>query len=164
MHETPGDLQRLQALLDESHEAGGDHLVSIITPERRLTAEQLSERLTGMRLLALATVTAGGVPLVSPVDGIFYRGEFWFGSAPTSVKFRHIAQRPAVSATHVPGEELSVTVHGNAYRVDVDDPEHEGFRDTCVEIYGEQWTEWGDGAAYARIEARRMFTFHLEQY
>ena len=43
-----------------------------------------------MRLLALATVTADGRPIVGPVDGIFYRGAFWFGSAPDSVRFRHI--------------------------------------------------------------------------
>ena len=59
-----------------------------------------------MSLLALATVTADGRPLVSPVDGIFYRGAFYFGSAPDSVKFRHIRARPQVSATHLPGEHL----------------------------------------------------------
>src|SRR5205807_5008810 len=64
------------------------HLSSIITPDRRLTARQVCERLTGMRLLALATVTADGRPLVGPVDGIFYRGAFYFGSSPDSVRFR----------------------------------------------------------------------------
>ncbi len=39
-------------------------------------------RLTGMSLLAFATVSADGRPLVGPVDGIFHRGCFYFGSGP----------------------------------------------------------------------------------
>src|SRR5207302_755535 len=80
-------------------------LLHIITPERRLTAEQVCERLTGMCLLALATATRDGRPIVGPVDGIFFRGAFHFGSSPDSVRFRHIRKRPHVSATHLPGEE-----------------------------------------------------------
>jgi hypothetical protein len=38
MHETSQDLARLQRLLDESYEKAGEHLRSIITPERRLNA------------------------------------------------------------------------------------------------------------------------------
>src|SRR5919197_3564480 len=96
MHETPEDLAALQDLLDRSYAAAGTHLLRIITPERRLTAEQVCERLTGMCLLALATATADGRPIVGPVDGIFFRGAFHFGSSPDSVRFRHIAARPWV--------------------------------------------------------------------
>ena len=96
MHETEADLEALQRLLDESYASAGPHLRRIITPERRLGAAALAQRLVGMRLLALATVTADGRPVVGPVDGIFYRGAFWFGSAPDSVRFRHIRARPDV--------------------------------------------------------------------
>src|ERR671927_1556732 len=102
MYETPADIAALQELLDRSYTAAGPHLLRIHTPERRLTAEEVCERLTGMCLLALATVTADGRPLVGPVDGIFYRGSFYFGSSPESVRFRHIRRRPNVSATHLP--------------------------------------------------------------
>ena len=119
MHETPADLVALQSLLDRSYATAGRHLRSIITPERRLTADEVADRLTGMRLLALATVTADGRPIVGPVDGIFFRGSFHFGSAPDSVRFRHIRNRPQVSATHLPGEELAVTVHGRAVPLDI---------------------------------------------
>lgn len=159
MRETDADLERLQGLLDASYEAAGAHLRSIITPERRVSAPDLSERLRGMCLLALATVTADGRPLVGPVDGLFYRGEFWFGSAPDSVRFRHIAQRPVVSATHAPEEAFSVTVHGRA--VPEDAFSDQGFAEVCVEIYGPDWRDWGHGARYARIQADRMFTFLL---
>jgi nitroimidazol reductase NimA-like FMN-containing flavoprotein (pyridoxamine 5'-phosphate oxidase superfamily) len=167
MHETPEDLAALQDLLDRSMAGAGEHLRRIITPERRLDAQQVAERLTGMRLLALATVTADGRPIVGPVDGIFLRGTFHFGSAPDSVRFRHIRARPHVSATHLPGEELAVTVHGRAALVDVNAPEGAELRRTLLDIYvpryGEEWAQMLEsGAVYARIEPERMFTFHMD--
>ena len=162
MHETPADLAALQELLDRSYESAGAHLKRITTPERRLTAEQVAERLTGMCLLALATATADGRPIVGPVDGIFYRGAFHFGSAPDSVRFRHIGARPHVSATHLPGEELAVTVHGRAELVDIRSEAGAGFRQTLLEVYGPDREDFIDsGPLYARIEADRMFTFHM---
>jgi hypothetical protein len=159
LHETPEDLAALQALLDRSYESAGQHLKRIITPDRRLTAEQVAERLTGVCLLALATATKDGRPIVGPVDGILYRGAFHFGSAPDSVRFRHIDERPHVSATHLPGEELAVTVHGRAVPVDVREG---GFRQTLLDVYGPSHAELIDsGARFARIEADRMFTFHM---
>ncbi len=116
-----------------------------------------------MCLLALATVTADGRPVVGPVDGVFFRGAFHFGSAPDSVRFRHIDARPRVSATHLPGEELAVTVHGTAKRVPVEG----GFREALLEIYvpryGAEWeAEFLDsGPVYARIDAERMFAFAM---
>src|SRR5215472_13364199 len=88
MHESPADLTALQDLLDRSYGSAGEHLLRIHTRERRLSAEQVAGRLAGMCLLALATVTADGRPIVGPVDGVFYRGAFHFGSAPSSAGFR----------------------------------------------------------------------------
>ena len=166
VHETPEDLEALQALIDRSYAAAGRHLLDIHTPERRLTAEQVAERLTGMCLLALATVTADGRPIVGPVDGIFFRGAFHFGSAPDSVRFRHIRRRPQVSATHLPGEELAVTVHGKAVPIDVGSDAERGFRQALLDIYvpryGADWERFLDsGVAYARIEATRLFAFWM---
>jgi len=166
VHETAGDLTALQDLLDRSYAGAGTHMQRIITPERRLPADQVAERLDGMCLLALATSTADGRPIVGPVDGIFFRGAFHFGSAPDSVRFKHIAKRPHVSATHLPGEELAVTVHGLAVPVDVGSEADAGFRRTLLEVYapryGEEWEEFLDsGVQYARIEPERMFTFQM---
>ncbi len=167
MRETPDDLKSLQDLLDRSAAGAGAHLRSVITAERRLTAASLSSRLVGMRLLALATVTADGRPLVGPVDGIFYRGAFYFGSSPDSVRFRHIRRRPQVSATHLPGEDLAVTVHGRAVPIALAEPAHEGFRQSLLDIYvpryGPEWENFLDGSCYARIDAEKMFTFHMEE-
>ncbi len=166
MHETEADLVQLQELLDASFAAAGPHLLRIITPERRLDAGQVAVALTGMRLLALATVTADGRPRVGPVDGVFLRGAFHFGSAPDSARARNIRHRPDVSATHLPGEELAVTVHGRAVPVDHRAPEGAELRRTLLDIYvpryGPEWEQFLDsGVAYWRIEAERMFTFHM---
>jgi nitroimidazol reductase NimA-like FMN-containing flavoprotein (pyridoxamine 5'-phosphate oxidase superfamily) len=167
VQETPEDLAALQEVLDRSYANAGPHMLRIHTPERRLTAEQVAERLTGMCLLTLATVTADCRPIAGPVDGVFHRGSFHFGSSPDSVRFRHIRSRPQVSATHVPGEELAITVHGRAVPVDIHADEGAGFRQALIDIYVPRYgPDWVDefldtGPVYARIEADRMFTFSM---
>jgi nitroimidazol reductase NimA-like FMN-containing flavoprotein (pyridoxamine 5'-phosphate oxidase superfamily) len=167
MNETAEDLAALQGLLDASYARAGAHTLRIHTAERRLTAEEVAERLTGMVLLTLATVTRDGRPIAGPVDGVFHRGAFHFGSAPDSLRFRHIAHRPHVSAVHMPGEHLAVTVHGRAVPVDV--KQDRGFRQALLDIYapryGESWeTEFLDsGPMYARIEADRMLTYAMAE-
>ena len=161
MHETAADIEALQQLLDRSYAAAGAHLLRIHTPDRRLSAQEVVDRLTGMCLLTLATVTAEGRPLTGPVDGIFYRGAFHFGSAPDSVRFRHIAKRPQVSATHLPAEELAVTVHGRATIVDASEGEfRQALLDLYLPRYGDEYLKILDGGSlYARIDAERMFTY-----
>ena len=166
MHESQADLEALEDLLDRSYAAAGAHLLRIHTPERRLGAAEVVERLTGMCLLTLTTVTADCRPIAGPVDGIFYRGAFHFGSSPDSVRFRHIRSRPQVSATHLPGEELGITVHGRALPVDTSAGGEGGFRQALLDIYvpryGPGWERFLDsGPVYARIEADRMFTFAM---
>lgn len=167
MHETPEDIRALQELLDRSYAGAGKHLRGIVSPERRVAAAELAQRLTGMKLLALATVTADGRPIVGPVDGIFYRGSFHFGTAPDAVRFQHVLKRPQVSATHLPGEEFAVTVHGRAVPLELKTPESAGLRQTILDIYvpryGPEWeTSFLDsGPVYARIDADKMFTFQM---
>lgn len=166
MHETAEDLARVQRLLDESYQAAGTHLREVITPERMITAKELSEKLPGMRLLVLSTVTKDCRPIGGPVDGIFYRGDFYFGSSPVSTRFLHIKRGSHVTATHLPGEELSVTVHGSATPIDIKSPQNSQFRqtllDTYIPRYGEDWEKFLDsGPLYARIDARRMFVFFM---
>ncbi len=169
VHETEQDLRELQRLLDRSYELAGSHLRAITTPERRVSAAALTDRLTGMTLLVLATVTAEGRPITGAVDGIFYRGSYHFGTSPQAVRWRHLSARPQVSATHLPGEEFAVTVHGRAVPVDLRSSRGAGLRDTIEQVYvpryGSDWVEQfldADPApVYARIEAERMFTFQM---
>ena len=163
MHETADDIAALQELLDRSYAAAGPHLRSITTPERRVGAEDLVRELTGMCLLVVATVTADCRPIAGPLDGIFYRGAFHFGTAPDSVRYRHLLARPQVSATHLPREEFAVTVHGRAVPVEIAG----GFRETLLEVYvpryGAGWEAILDGGpVYMRIDADRMFTFQMQ--
>jgi uncharacterized pyridoxamine 5'-phosphate oxidase family protein len=163
VNETPEDITDLQELLDRSYAAAGPHLLRIHTPERRLSAQAVADRLQGMVLLTVATVTADGRPLAGPVDGIFFRGAFHFGSAPDSMRFRHIRRNPQVSATHLPGEELGITVHGRATMVDVSEgPFRQALLDVYVARYGAGWEKFLDsGPVYARIDADRMFAFGM---
>ena len=165
MLETPDEIDRLQELLNRSAAGAGPHLRGIITGERRLSAVRLCQMLPGLRLLVVATVTADGRPLAGPVDGYFLHGSFYFSSGRDSVRVRHLAVRPAVSATHIPGEELAVTVHGRAELFDLRDPDRGELRQAMLDHYlprqGPEFETWLDGADAigARIDADKMFTF-----
>jgi hypothetical protein len=159
VHETGDDLRELQRILDRSYARAGEHLRSIFTEELRVAAADLPALLEGVQVLHLATVTASCEPRVAPVDGLFFRGRFWFGSSERSARFRHIRARSQVSATVTRGEQFAVIVHGTAQEIDMGAAESAPFREYCVEVYGEEWNEWGAGAPYARIEPATMFTY-----
>jgi hypothetical protein len=159
MHETAEDLLALSNLLDHSYARAGAHLRSIFTPERRIPADKLVALLVGVQVLNLATVTRACAPRVAPVDGLFYRGRFWFGSAAASVRFTHLRERPQVSASHTRGEELAVIIHGIAELIDTVDPAHAGFAGYYREVYGFGWEEWDIPVQFARIDASRLYTY-----
>jgi nitroimidazol reductase NimA-like FMN-containing flavoprotein (pyridoxamine 5'-phosphate oxidase superfamily) len=166
MHETPADLEALQAVLDVSRTTASDHLREILSEALRLSADELVGLLIGVRVLVVATVTATGEPLSAPADGILHRGRFHFATSPDSVRARHLAARPAVSATYLEGEQIVVMVHGRAVRVDPADPAERAFRETLAEVYepryGPTWIDWAtESATYYRIEPRRMFASRL---
>ncbi|GAA1658764.1 hypothetical protein GCM10009733_065560 [Nonomuraea maheshkhaliensis] len=163
MHETPEELKELQALLDASLARSTPHLRSIIGGESTLTAEQLTQVLTGMRTLALSTVTAKGEPRISGVDGHFLHGRWHFGTAPGAAKARHLAARPAVSAAHLPGEELGVFTHGEAEILNPRDGEPAAdwpdllayFKD----YYGENGFDWDNDVVYFRLRPHWMTVY-----
>jgi hypothetical protein len=160
VHETAADLAAIQRLLDRSYARAGTHLRSIWGGEARLDAEQLCEQLAGIQVLDLATVTAAGAPRVAPVDGIFFRGSFWFGSAESSARFRNIRANPAVSgAVTRGGETFLVIVHGVAVETDPRGPDAGGFAVCPRELYDFDWDAMHAGSPYARIEARTLLAF-----
>jgi hypothetical protein len=87
MIESSEDLRALQQLPDASYARAGAHLRSIWGEETRLDAEALSTELAGVQVLDLVTVTPRGEPRVARVNGLFFRGQFWFGSARTQPGF-----------------------------------------------------------------------------
>jgi uncharacterized pyridoxamine 5'-phosphate oxidase family protein len=165
--ETPEEIAVLQTLLDESAAHAGVHMRGIITDDRRLSAVEMCEMLQGMRLLAVATVTADGRPLVGPVDGYLVHGDFYFSSGHDSVRMRHLAARPVVSFTHLPGEELAISVHGRAELFDLMSDERPQLRQAMLDHYlplqGPAFEEWlnGSEALGARVIAEKIFTFRL---
>ena len=117
---------------------------------------------------ALATATADGRPIVGPVDGIFFRGSFHFGSAPDSIRFRHIHE--AAARQRDPPSRRGARRHGAwaapssstcAARRTLTSGRR--FLDIYVPRYGPEWERFLDsGPLFARIEADKMFTFHME--
>jgi uncharacterized pyridoxamine 5'-phosphate oxidase family protein len=163
VHETAADIAKLQQLLDASYAHIGAHMRSIHTPERRVAGSDLARVLRGVRVLDLATVTASCEPRVSPVDGLFFRGHFYFGSGQDSMRFRHLRARPQVSACHTIGETFATIIHGRAVEIDVRAPDEREFFGYIHEVYPD-WDEWyaDDKPPYARIEPTVMFAYAFE--
>ncbi|WP_405106773.1 pyridoxamine 5'-phosphate oxidase family protein [Micromonospora sp. NBC_01405] len=163
MRETPEELIELQALLDVSLSRATSHLRSIINSERSLTAEQLTQVLTGMCTLALATVTAKGEPRISGVDGHFLHGRWHFGTARGAAKARHLAVRSAVSAAHMRGEDLGVFTHGTVEILNPQDGEPaEDWPDLLAYFkgfYGEDSFDWDNDIVYYRLHPHWMTVY-----
>ncbi len=159
MHETAAELTGLQRLLDASYADAGAHLKATEPETHRLTAAETCALLKGVVITDLATVSSRDTPIVAPVDGVFFHGRMWFGSAHESLRFRHIRANPAVSAAVTRGMDYSVLIHGHAGEVDTADGTHEDLFDYFIEVYGEQYRSfdyWGK-APFAWIEPRRMY-------
>jgi uncharacterized pyridoxamine 5'-phosphate oxidase family protein len=160
MYETDGELRALQQLLDASYARAGAHLRSIWESETRLDAEAVVAELSGVQILDLATVTPRAEPRVAPVDGLFFRGHFWFGSGENSTRFRNIKTNPAVSGAVTHGlETFLVIVHGRAVQIDPRGPDAGGFADYPRELYDFDWDAAHPTAPYARIDAHTMLAF-----
>lgn len=159
MHETADEIAALQELLDASIASDNEHLLAIMTPERRLTAEQMLPLLHGMQVLVVATATADGRPLTSCVDGHFLHGRWVFTTDASATKARHLAARPAVSATHVRGEELGIFTHGTAERLTPGHPAYAEVEDHLTTHYGSSPSTWAPDIAYLRIEPRWMLAY-----
>src|SRR6185312_8817972 len=73
-----------------------------------------------------------------------------------------------VTATHLPGEELAVTVHGRAELLELRDPAGAELRQAMLDWYvprqGPEFESWLDAldAVAARIEPAKMFTFSVQ--
>lgn len=171
MHETSEDLARLQAELDASYAAAGEHVRSIFRPQRRLSAAGVVDALKGVFVLQLATVTAAHEPFLAPIDGLFYRGRVCFGVPRGAVRIAHLRARPQVSANYTRGEDVCVMVHGSAQQIREGDELHDDYLAYCRATYGEAlWDYWKDQAYEDRegedytawIEPRRIFAMSRE--
>lgn len=158
MYEQPSDIAWLQQLLDRSLTGASEHLRSIIRPGRAVPAHVLAGRLTGMRTLALSTVSAAGRPRVSGVDGHLLRGRWTFTTSGSAVKAADL-RRPAVSAAYLEGDTFGVFTHGDAEFLDQAHPDRAWIEEHLTQHYGASPSTWGPDIVYVRIEPRWMVGF-----
>jgi len=160
MYETEAEVADLERLLSSSLGGASEHLRSIITEgERTLNAEQTCRVLTGMRTLALATVTRSGEPRISGVDGHFLRARWVFSSSGTAVKVRHLKARPAASVAHIVGDDLGIYAHG---RVEFLTAAHDDYAEIDAHLtqhYGSSPSSWGPDIVYLRLQPSWMVSY-----
>jgi hypothetical protein len=158
MRETPDELATLQGLLDASFARASAHLVSIMAPERRLSAEQVVADLPSPAVLNIASVTKRGQPRLSAVDGHFISGHWYFTTAARSPKAVQLRARPAISASYTPRDGFGVFCHGTAASLDGD--EQQMLRQHFINTYGVDPETWGE-IAYFRIDADWLVAFRF---
>ncbi len=162
MYESEAELDELQQLLDASLSRSSGHLRSIVAGERTLTARQLVDVVAGMCTLALSTVTAGGEPRISGVDGHFLHGRWVFGTDRSAAKAAHLRARPAASVAHLRGEQLGVFTHGAVEVLNpteaTADPQWPAVLEHLTEHYGDSPLNWGD-VVYYRLAPHWMVTY-----
>lgn len=159
MWETTEETAALQRLIDDSFTRGSAHLTSIMTPERRLRAEQVIEAVPSPAVLNIATVTARGEPRLSAVDGHFLHGRWYFTTLSTSPKARQLRARPPVSASYTPRDGMGVFCHGRAVEL-APGPERQLITDRFLDVYGQAPDSFGD-IFYARIDADWLVGFAM---
>jgi hypothetical protein len=166
VEETAAELRKLQALIDRSFANAGPHLLAIMTPQRRLTAGQVVQYLQGIKHVSLGTVTARGEPRVAPLDAYFVHGRFVMSTGGRSMRLRHMRARPAVSLSHVVGDDVAVVVNGRAVVIERDDPEAADLDRVATGLYGSSPFSWGEGVVFIRVEPDAMFAFafHAERF
>jgi hypothetical protein len=156
MNEDPADIAELQQLLDSSLAGASEHLQSIIRPDRAVPAAELVRRLTGMRTLALATVSAGARPRVSGVDGHLLRGRWVFTTSGSAIKAIDMRDRPQISAAYLEGDSFGVFTHGSAEFLGADHPDRPWIEEHLTGHYGVSPSTWGPDIVYVRIRPSWM--------
>jgi Pyridoxamine 5'-phosphate oxidase len=163
--ETADEIASIQNLLDLSFDRASAHLRSIMTIERRLSAEQLVIELPSPSVLNIATVTATAEPRISAVDGHFLHGRWYFTTMADSPKARQLRARPAISASYTPRDGFGVFCHGRVefLRAGHEQAGHElvTLRAHLIETYGQDPEQWGPGIAYVRIDASWLTAFAM---
>ena len=163
MLEMEADLRELQRLLDRSRSTATEHLRSIINDQRALSAENIVSLLTGMKVIALATVSARGEPRISAVDGHFLHGTWTWSTSGTAAKARDLAARPSVSVAHIDGEQLAVFAHGRAGRLGPADPFWDETLGHWTQHYGGSPLNWGEDIRLYRLVPTWMVGYAFDR-
>ena len=166
MLESPDEIAELQRLFDATLSRANEHMLSIVTPDRRLTARQVVAYLQGTRQVAFATVTIRGEPRVSPLDSHFIHGRFTMGTGGGAARLRNLRANPACSATYMEGERIAVVVNGAVEWLSRDHPDHHEIHGIWTAIYGLDPYDLAEGVTLFRIAPTSMWAFasHPEEF
>jgi general stress protein 26 len=137
MYETAEEVTELQALLDRSHGGSGDHMRSIVTDERRLTAEQVVKYMQGVKHVSLGTLTSKGEPFVAPLDGLFIHGHWFISTAGNSLRVKHLRRNRAASLCHMVGDDIGIWAHGTVELFDKGEGLAPEWERIATSVYGE---------------------------
>ena len=159
MKESEADLHSLQQLLDDSHARSGEHLTGIINADRTLRASEIAGLMTGMRVLAVSTVTAHGEPRISGVDGHFLHARWVFTTSGTAMKARHLKARPATSVAYIDGEDMAVYCHGQVEFLTPEHPDFAAIEEHLVAHYDSSPSSWGPDIVYCRVRPTWMIGY-----
>ena len=163
MYETDAEVAALQELLDRSLAGATDHLHAIIHGDRVLRATDLVALLTGMKVLSVAPVSAGGEPRISALDGHFLHATWSFSTSGTAAKARHLEARPAASVAHIDGEEMALFSHGQALPLTPDHPRWEETLDHWTRHYGGSPLDWGPDIRFYDYRPHWMVGYAFER-
>jgi hypothetical protein len=141
-------------------------MLAIVTPERRLTARQVTTYLVGTKHVAFATVNASGEPRVSPLDSLFIHGRFTLSTGGAATKLRHLRRNPACSAVHMDGDRIAVAASGSVEWIGRDHHDHDEIHRTWSQTYESDPYSWGDRIVFFRIKPASMwaYAFHPEEF
>jgi general stress protein 26 len=166
MFETDAELAELDTLF-QAHMAGANpHMLAIVTPERRLTARQVANYLTGTKHVAFATVTSKGEPRVSPLDSLFIHGRFTLSTGGEATKLKHLRRNPGCSAVHMDGDRIAVAVNGTVEWIPREHPDHDEIHGAWSRQYESDPYSWSEGVVFFRIQPATMwaYAFQPEQF
>src|SRR5437764_1352886 len=113
MRETQEDIERLQALLDNSIKRAGAFLRrSFQMPEHSLTAQQLIDCWRDVQTVALATITTRAEPRIAPIGSLLYRSNIYIPTVPTPPRPRQgLSSTDAARLRRRPEREPGGTAH-----------------------------------------------------
>ena len=158
MRETPEEVAELQRLIDRTFANINRHFAAIVTPQRRLTAQQVVTHLQGTRIVAFGTVNAKGEPRVSPLDSLFIHGRFTLSTDETATRIGHLRANPACSAVYMETDQMAVVVNGTVEWITRDHPDHDEIHGAWVAQYGSDPYGWGN-VVFFQIQPASMWAY-----
>jgi uncharacterized pyridoxamine 5'-phosphate oxidase family protein len=166
VYESEVELHEVQRLLDASMDAAGDHMRSIFSDDKRLSARQISRYLQGVKQVAAATVNSRGEPMVAPIDAVFLHGRFYLSTDSTSLRARHLAAWNALSVTYFENADPVIIVHGRGIFVKKSSADFHALDSEWMKAYGKSVLDISDSVVFIRVKPMTMiaYAFHPDRF